>query len=222
MKTKSKALLIALCAVLLVTASVLVTIAYLTSTDKAINTFTVGKVKITLDETKVDEYGEPEVGAARVKTNQYKLIPGHEYIKDPTVHVDSESEPCYIRIIVTVSEIEDLKNAFPVGKYPEFYHEDVFLLEKLVTGWDSDVWVPYSATAEGVYEFRYADIYTYVSPGDLPELFASVKIPGTVTGDNLSSLEEGFKTEIEAHAIQADGFANANAAWAAFDGQHNP
>lgn len=44
MKTKSKALLLTLCAVLLVAASVLGTMAYLTSSAEVKNTFTVGKV----------------------------------------------------------------------------------------------------------------------------------------------------------------------------------
>lgn len=57
MKTKSKALLLTLCAVLLVAASVMGTMAYLTSTDKVENTFTVGNVKITLDEAKVNTDG---------------------------------------------------------------------------------------------------------------------------------------------------------------------
>ena len=51
MKTRSKALLLTLCAVLLVTASVLGTMAFLTSTDEVKNTFTVGSVNIALDET---------------------------------------------------------------------------------------------------------------------------------------------------------------------------
>lgn len=59
MKTKSKALLLTLCAVLLVAASVMGTMAYLTSTDKVENTFTVGNVKITLDEAKVNTDGTP-------------------------------------------------------------------------------------------------------------------------------------------------------------------
>ena len=42
MKTKRKALLLSLCAVLLVAVSVMGTIAYLTSTDNVANTFTVG------------------------------------------------------------------------------------------------------------------------------------------------------------------------------------
>ena len=62
MKTKSKALLLTLCAVLLVAASVLGTMAYLTSTAKVENTFTIGKVEITLDETDVTNPNGPRVG----------------------------------------------------------------------------------------------------------------------------------------------------------------
>ena len=82
MKTKSKALLLTLCAVLLVAASVLGTMAYLTSTDTVTNTFTVGKVEIKLDETDVTNPNGP-----RVKANSYKLMPGTTYTKDPTVTV---------------------------------------------------------------------------------------------------------------------------------------
>ena len=96
MKTKTKALALALCAVLLVVTTVFVTMAYLTSEDSVTNTFTVGKVTITLDEAKVDEYGEEEEGASRVDENTYKLIPGHTYTKDPQIHVDTNSEDCYL------------------------------------------------------------------------------------------------------------------------------
>lgn len=95
MKTKSKALLLALCAVLLVAASVLGTLAYLTSQDQVTNTFTVGKVEIKLDEAPVDVYGVVKEGD-RVKANTYKLIPGHTYTKDPTITVGPESENCWL------------------------------------------------------------------------------------------------------------------------------
>lgn len=96
MKTKSKALLLALCAVLLVAASVLGTMAYLTSQDQVTNTFTVGKIAITMDEANVDEYGTPIDGAIRVDNNAYKLIPGKTYVKDPEIHVAANSEDSYI------------------------------------------------------------------------------------------------------------------------------
>ena len=100
MKKKTKALMLVLCAVLLVTASVLGTMAYLTSTDQVVNTFTVGKVAITLDEAQVDPDGTPVAGAARVKGNAYHLLPGHTYTKDPTVHVQANSENSFIFVKV--------------------------------------------------------------------------------------------------------------------------
>lgn len=95
MKTKTKACIAALCAVVLVAASVFATVAYLTSTATVTNTFTYGNVKITLDEAKVNEYGATE-DAPRVTGNTYRLIPGHTYTKDPTIHVDADSEDCWI------------------------------------------------------------------------------------------------------------------------------
>lgn len=100
MKTKSKALLMTLCAVLLVAASVLGTMAYLTSTDKVTNTFTIGTIGITLDEAKVNTDGSPVQGAARVNKNTYKLMPGRAYTKDPTVHVTAGSENSWIFVKV--------------------------------------------------------------------------------------------------------------------------
>ena len=80
-KTKTKALLMSLCAVLLVAASVLGTMAYLTDSKDVKNTFTVGNVAIKLDEAKVDENGTQVVDkdgnpVARVTENEYKLLPG--------------------------------------------------------------------------------------------------------------------------------------------------
>lgn len=86
MKKTRKALLLGVCAVLLVTASVLGTMAYLTATTTPIvNTFTVGKVDIDLKET---------------KTN-FKMVPGNTIDKDPKVTVKANSEKCYLFVEVT-------------------------------------------------------------------------------------------------------------------------
>ena len=112
MKTKSKALLLTLCAALLVAASVLGTMAYLTDTDTVTNTFTVGKVDIKLDEAKVNTDGTPIEGAARVTGNEYHLLPGHTYTKDPTVTVLAGSESSYIKMTVTFSKANELDAIF--------------------------------------------------------------------------------------------------------------
>ena len=102
MRTKTKALALALCAVLLVVSTVFVTMAFLTDTDSVQNTFTFGQVGISLDEADVDANGEIEAGenrestVGRVHANEYHLIPGHNYVKDPTIHVDDGSENCLL------------------------------------------------------------------------------------------------------------------------------
>ena len=215
---KFKALLVVACALLLVAASVFGTMAYLTSTTGEVkNTFTVGKVKITLDEAQVGTDGKALTGnnAARVKANSYKLMPGHEYTKDPTVHVTAGSEDAYVRMNVKVNNLEKLKAAFPADKYADYYAGDVFLLEKLVKGWDSSKWAFQSFhTDTATYEFRYTAKAT--ADADLPALFTSIVIPGTVDKAALENLGE-VEIVITADAIQAEGFTNANDAWAAFN-----
>ena len=139
MRSKHKALILFLCVVLVVTATALGTFAYLTDQESATNTFTVGQVGLSLDEADVKTDGTYETNHdARVQNNEYHLLPGHTYYKDPTVTVDARSSDAYIRMIVAVENIDELKKALPGTQY---YNEGIFLLETLCKGWDSDVWV---------------------------------------------------------------------------------
>ena len=224
MKTKSKALILALCAVLLVTASVLGTMAFLTSTASVENTFTVGSVKITLDEAKVTTDGEPVEGAARVTKNSYKLMPGHTYTKDPTIHVDAASEDCFIRAKVT------LTNASEWIKIATKYADNK--VENIIKGTDDNIWwvsQPAVDTANNTvtYTFVYKNeshndelgkrIWTSADSKDLV-LFNEIAIPGGLTNDELAAVGSS-KITVVAEAIQADGFETEAAAWAAFDAQ---
>lgn len=206
-----KSIALVMMAVLLVAASVMGTLAYLTSKDSVTNTFTVGKVKITLDEAKVNEYGEADTSASRVKENTYKLMPGHTYIKDPTVTVKAGSEKSYVRLLVTINKAAELKEVFG----------DSFLPQNYVTGWDSTAWPCVKTTPNDdntvTYEFRYKDV---VSAGaedvKLDALFDSFSVPGeNMSADKLEKLN-GLKITVVAHAIQADGSDTADAAWAKF------
>ena len=88
MKTKigRRGLPIMLCALLLVGASVLGTWAYLTATTTAKeNTFTYGSIGLTLDET---------------TGGSYKIVPGVDITKDPTVKVAAGSEDCWLFVKV--------------------------------------------------------------------------------------------------------------------------
>lgn len=87
---------IVLAAVLVFGCGVGATLAWLQDTTPTVtNTFTVGKVDITLKESPLNNdgtYGTPAEGTA----NAYQLIPGKTYTKDPTVAVDATSEDCWL------------------------------------------------------------------------------------------------------------------------------
>ena len=77
--TKTFAVILAL--MLVVGISVGGTIAWLTAkTDPVVNTFTVGDINITLEET----------------TEDYKIVPGVDIDKDPVVTVLADSEACWL------------------------------------------------------------------------------------------------------------------------------
>lgn len=212
MKTRSKALLLTLCAVLLVAASVLGTMAYLTSTDEVTNTFTVGEVKIKLDEAKANPDGSLVANADRVKANEYKLLPGHTYSKDPMVTVLSGSESSYVKMTVTFSKANELDAIFAPGGAD---------LTSIFNGYDAAKWIAKGNTKDATantrtYEFWYKEtVGAPTADVALDALFDSITVPGTITNEQLATIE-GMTITVNAYAIQADGFANAEAAWAAF------
>lgn len=243
-KTKTKALLMSLCAVLLVAASVLGTMAYLTSNDKVKNTFTVGNVSINLDEAKVDENGKAVEGADRVKANEYKLLPGHTYVKDPTVTVKAGSVESYVRMKVTFNKASqiiamctnpdweedaptEIKNAWPLLYMVNFTDESVkwdgiimdnmFESENML---NNTKYCVYDKAADTLTFYYYYTETVAAIDADvkLATLFDSIKVPEWANNDQLKALQ-GFEINVVAEAIQADGFENVDAAWAAFAAQ---
>lgn len=100
MNNKLKMVFLLLCTVALVAAGIFGTLAYFTDSDAVTNTFTVGQVRISLDEAKVNADGTKIENAARVQNNEYHLIPGSLYEKDPTVHVEASSEDAWLFVEV--------------------------------------------------------------------------------------------------------------------------
>ena len=155
---KFKALLVVACALLLVAASVFGTMAYLTSTDKVTNTFTVGKVKITLDEAKVGTDGKALTGsgAARVQANSYKLI----------------------------NNASALKEVFGANFLPQNYVDNTWDAQTwpcVKTTVNNDETVTYEFRYKEIVEANAED-------QKLDALFKSFTVPGTVNGDQLAKL----------------------------------
>ena len=252
MKRTKRIITLAMATILLIGATVAVTVAFLQSTTEVVqNTFTVGKVGITLDEALVTEYGKPATGyvdtndtdqdkdtteviitgevdsvekALRVTENYYKLLPGHEYVKDPTVHVAAGSEESYIRMLVTISDLADVKAVLGTDETTGY-----FLPQNFVEGWEDEKWITTGIVVEdeeqniATYEFRYYKTVNTLDGKvlDLEPLFTSIVVPENIENANLEKLKE-MQVDIVAHAIQADGFVeddNGTAqenAWAAF------
>ena len=213
MKKKITALF--LCVSLLAIAVVGASLAYFTDTKKATNTFTMGNVKITLDETDVtNPTGD------RVTKNEYAVYPGATVTKDPIVHNVGENG-AYIRAKINVENWMNECAAY----YPDFdtyypnegYEQSLLLLvDELGEGWsivDVDAGTPFvlgNFSAE--FTLKYDDVLA--ADADTTAMFTEVKIPAGITNGN------GFGTiTVTAEAIQADGFDSWEAAFAAYDAE---
>jgi len=171
------------------------------------------------DNTITPADGSDPIQPGETEGNEYNLVPNKEYVKDPTVTIKQNSEKAYVRMIVTVTAVQELEVA--LGK--------TFELTDIVPEVSTD-WMlhgsEYIDDGKAItIEYRYPGIVEGAAEDfELPALFTHIKVPGTFTGDHLQSLvDAGFRMDIEAHAMQAATFENdVNAAWEAFDGQMNP
>ena len=205
MKTRTKVLILALSAILLMAATVFATVAYLTSTDGVNNTFTVGNVHITMDEADVDEYGAPVSPAARVTENTYKLVPGRTYTKDPKIHLAAGSEDCYIFVKIE-SAVSVVSSSISTQMAANGWVQ-------LTDGEDQPVaGVFYYTEASNAVISANADTVK-----DIP-VFQSFAVDEFETYETLGGA--GTKAvAVTAYAIQAYGFETPAEAWAGYAAQ---
>jgi len=235
MKTKGKVLLVSLSAALLVSAGVAGSLAYFTDTDSATNTFSVGDVQITLDEADVNPDGILVPNAARVKENKYHLIPGAAYAKDPTVHVQAESEDCYVFVTVKndIAEIEECKCETP-------HNEPT--CQSIASQMKANGWTELEGVKDTYYYNGGLATDSYIaknSNGVDLILFNGFKIDGDKVvgsgeldvnnkppqgkyflGDYATNADgTGTAVTVTAYAVQAAGFDTPEAAWTATFGK---
>lgn len=185
MKAK-KILAMILAVVLLMTATIAGTIAWLTDdTDTVENTFTVGDIEIDLDEKDVDDSTEDK---DRDIANSYKLIPGTKYVKDPTVTVKNKSEACYLFIKVDDNwSVTDNKGTADDTTDDVSYK----LSDYLTYSVDGTKWAPLNdANSDGI-----ADDGVYYYKGDL--LNAQLTKDETITiltGEGEGEYAKGYIT----------------------------
>ncbi len=208
MKRYKKIILHVVAMILTAALSTTATIAYLKSqTDVVQNTFTVGKVKISLDEAKVNEYGQPvdENGnvvelkdAPRVIENDYKLVPGRTYVKDPTIYVEEGSEECIVFVLLHIP-----KSLSSVIDYNNDLSNQI-----IGNGWSVDfgeVSVP--SELENHSEYRVFSCQKTFKANDKIQFFSSITIDESATYSQLKGADLSEIT-ITAFAFQNEGTDN--------------
>ena len=220
---KKKTILVAAIAVMLVAALVVGgTLAYFTDKDNATNTFTVGDVKIKLDESNVND---PNGG--RVTSNEYTgVLPGIQYKKDPVV-TNTGKNDAYVRAVVT---IENGMN------WMGLYNENVWsapqaeAFKKLICNAMGENWeivgfkyvmsTQDHPTSDVVVTLKYTGV---LKSGDATSaMFENIMLPANATTSDITTrvAQNGvFHIDVVAQAIQADGFATWDDAFKAFDAQ---
>ncbi len=244
--------------VLVAVASVLGTLAYLTDTKTATNTFTVGNVKIELLESSLhrenagvangqtstselwsnvnmegsgntSEYRagdtfytdeQIEADAQEYKCENVKLNPGQSYHKMPYVK-NTGANDAYIRIRVM----------FPADLDTAILNSSMYTSTALN---NKEFTLDYDNSGTEVREGIRYNVYTFtrVKPLKADEMtywnvWGTVHMDADVTNEELAEffgadktyVDGTFPVRVEADAIQADGFADASAAWIAFDAQ---
>lgn len=204
-----KKLLVPVLCILMMLIGGFATWAYLTSQDSVVNTFTVGNVKITLDEKDVDNDTKTEDnvtvdGVVRDHANKYKLIPGGTYEKDPTVHVAAGSETCWVYVTVEISPEFAAIESEEAGKS--------IVSQMAAIGWSR---VTNDEAGNTVYAYKEP-----VTAGNDAIVFETITVDGEKADNtNISAINQQTMIKVTAYAIQKAGFADAATAWENAKGQ---
>ena len=243
---KKKILTLCLVVALAATAIVGGTLAYFTDTDKEVNTFTVGGVKIDLIEQQRGENGGlvdfkdgavlmPIVGSAQGEKDQYGQPVAANYIdKIATIKNDGKSD-AYVRAYFAIpSALDDGYDKFNAGA--NILHFNFGTGSDGAGQWTKEACVAKNVNVKGVQCNIYSRTYTTKLAEN--EVTATAAYQGFYLDKNVDMNENGQYTingtvinydftkgvtiPVFAQGIQADGFDSAEAAFTASGLPTNP
>lgn len=195
------------------------TLAYLTDSEKATNTFSVGDLDITLTEPKWDD-----------ETDGKDLVPGDTEEKNPTIAaVEHDS---YMRTIMSIQDkngnaitdqdrldliLATIRYADPALAETNSYSLSDLEAYNMINSEFTLVADKSSSkdNVTGVYYFNYNNV---LAEGETATLFTNIVIPTDWNQTQLKTLGE-YQIVIEAQAIQVDHFESAEAAYSALDAE---
>lgn len=167
------------------------TVAWLTAkTDAVVNTFTYGDINIDLWEHAYDATTNALGNSKVTEVENYKIIPGVDLPKDPTVTVKAGSEACWLFVKV------EKAGTFVDGK----------VTYSIADGWTA------LAGQTGVY---YREVGAVTDNNDFAVLKDNkVTVSDTLTKEDIKNITTNPTLTFTAYAVQKDGIADAAAAWA--------
>lgn len=188
---KKKIIALCIAAVLIVTAVAGASLAYLTDTKQAENTFTVGNVKIELIEQQRGENGLeafeqnkkllPIVGSAQGEKDEYGMPTAKNYVDKIVTVKNTGSEDAYIRAYFAIpSALDDGYETFNAGKNVLHFNFGNKVVDGVVSStegaeWNwthGSKWNYFETTMDGIkYNVYYADYHTAVAAGKTTEQF---------------------------------------------------
>lgn len=181
------------------------TYAYLKDTKAVKNTFTTGNVYIDLAETGT--------------FNEFKLFPGDEITKDPTITLKAGSEAAYVAAKVTVSSNADLSQLIGITG-TDMIDINVVAKGGLISGTPvAETWNGLAVhSVNGCHIYQKADkaakawtLYIFMdaqqTAGTVTTLFNKLTIPTTWDNAQMDMIED-LDIDVKAFAAQAHGFAN--------------
>ena len=188
---KKKIIALCIAAVLIVTAVAGASLAYLTDTKQAENTFTVGNVKIELIEQQRGENGLeafkqnkkllPIVGSAQGEKDEYGMPTAKNYVDKIVTVKNTGSEDAYIRAYFAIpSALDDGYETFNAGKNVLHFNFGNKVVDGVVSStegaeWNwthGSKWNYFETTMDGIkYNVYYADYHTAVAAGETTEQF---------------------------------------------------
>lgn len=194
------------------------TVAWLmTKTEPLVNTFTTGKITLTVTEPGFDS----------VATNKtLKFLPGETFTKDPTITVEKGSAPCYVRAFVVIWWDISADPNFDAEDGADWFQpqtvDNGYLTPQWLVGYNDGCLELYDNSGEVrkdgqnpgegmdqvlgiVMEYRWNGV---VDAGEANQvlwpLFGAIKVPGDLTSTQYTSLDN-FKLTVLAQAVQAHG-----------------
>lgn len=225
---KKKITAVALVVALLAVGIIGGTLAYFTDTKDVTNTFTAGNVAITLDEAKIATDNDGKITVVKdndenvVRTTEdqsYKLYPGMEVTKDPTITVAPGSEKAWVAAKIAVKG--DLMDLIGLEKWgnidiTKIVSGGICNASTQKTNWnslsmvyentDAVVYQDYSKNTENEWV-----IYVFVKAakvaGDKVVLFDKVTVPTDWDNAEMTKLNN-TTVEVKAFAAQEYGFAD--------------